>query len=315
MTTITREIINPNFYHVTEDMDYATLCKRINKFKHLFLSKGLKKGDNISIGTLTGNTNMIAGNFAAWELGLKTFIVNNKILSGDTDFYISAMKFLLHAIDEHCNPSIRLDVIHDFNKPIDPNNSGGLTRMDLKNGLYRKILEAFPPKSTVMTMEEIAPMPGTDIQPWEVSPEDNCIQYSEDLAKVTKVSQVWWPKLYSHEQVLDEIEKHISTFTQDSVAISRALHHDFCIFYYFLPTLMTASKIHDLNVMDYHHRDDEQQILEFMTDYVNQQIEDKGIERVLVPDDETYNYMQSRKTKPFTNEVVFNIEKKVVKTH
>ena len=40
--------------------------------------------------------------------------------------------------------------------------------MDLKNGLYRKILEAFGDKSTVMTMEEIAPMPGTDIQPWEV---------------------------------------------------------------------------------------------------------------------------------------------------
>ncbi|BCU97370.1 MAG: hypothetical protein CM15mV16_1100 [uncultured marine virus] len=43
-----------------------------------------------------------------------------------------------------------------------------------------------------MTMDELAPMPGTDIQPWEVTPEDNCIQYNEDLAKVTKVSQVWW---------------------------------------------------------------------------------------------------------------------------
>ena len=315
MTTITRELINPNFYHVTEDMDYATLCKRINKFKHLFLSKGLQKGDNVSVGTLTGNTNMIAGHFAAWELGLKTFILNNQILSGDTDFYISALKFLMHAIDEHCDPSIRIDVVHDFYKPIDPNNSGGLTRMDLKNGLYRKILEALPPNSTVMTMDEIAPMPGTDIQPWEVTPEDNCIQYNEDLAKVTKVSQVWWPKLYSHEQILDAVEKYLPTFTQDSVAISRPLHHDFCIYYYFLPTLMTASKIHDLNVMDYHHRDDEQQILEFMTDYVNKEIERLGIERVLVPDDETYDYMQSRKTKPFTNEVVFNIEKKVVKTH
>ena len=63
MTTITRELINPNFYHVTEDMDYATLCKRINKFKHLFLSKDMKKGDNVAVSTLTGNTNMIAGHF------------------------------------------------------------------------------------------------------------------------------------------------------------------------------------------------------------------------------------------------------------
>ena len=75
MTTITREIINPNFYHVTEDMDYATLCKRINKFKHLFLSKNLKKGDNLTINTLTTTTDMIASYFAAWELVLKTHIV------------------------------------------------------------------------------------------------------------------------------------------------------------------------------------------------------------------------------------------------
>ena len=67
--------------------------------------------------------------------------------------------------------------------------------------------------------------------------------------------------------------------------------------------------------MDYHHRNDEQQILEFMTDYVNKEIERLGIERILVPDNETFDYMQSRKTKSFTNEVIFNIEKKVVKTH
>ena len=53
-------------------------------------------------------------------------------------------------------------------------------------------------------------------------------------------------KQYSHEQILDAVEKYLPTFTQDSVAISRPLHHDFCIDYYFLPTLMTASKIHDL---------------------------------------------------------------------
>ena len=62
MTTITRELINLDFYHVTEGMDYTTLCKRINKFKHLFLSKGMQKGDNVSIGTLTGNTN-----FCYWQ--------------------------------------------------------------------------------------------------------------------------------------------------------------------------------------------------------------------------------------------------------
>ena len=47
----------------------------------------------------------------------------------------------MHAIDEHCDPSIRIDVVHDFHKPIDPNNSGGLTRMDLKNGLFQKLIQ------------------------------------------------------------------------------------------------------------------------------------------------------------------------------
>ena len=100
----------------------------------------MQKGDNVSIGTLTGNTNMIAGHFAAWELGLIPFILNNQILSGDTDFYIRALKFIMHMQDEHCDPSMRINVVHDFHKPIDPNNSGGLTRMDLKDGLYAEVV-------------------------------------------------------------------------------------------------------------------------------------------------------------------------------
>ena len=67
MTTITRELINPNFYHVTENVDYKTLCKKINKFKHLFLSKGATKEDNIGTGTLTADTDTIACYFAVWE--------------------------------------------------------------------------------------------------------------------------------------------------------------------------------------------------------------------------------------------------------
>ena len=44
-----------------------------------------------------------------------------------------------------------------------------------------------------MTMEEIAPMPGTDIQPWEVTPEDNCIQYNRRPCKSHKSISSWWP--------------------------------------------------------------------------------------------------------------------------
>ena len=43
---------------------------------------------------------MIAGHFAAWELGLIPFILNNQILSGDTDFYIRALKWIMKLQDE-----------------------------------------------------------------------------------------------------------------------------------------------------------------------------------------------------------------------
>ena len=43
MNIITRELINKNFYHVTDNMDYTTLCKRINKFKEVLKIKVLKE--------------------------------------------------------------------------------------------------------------------------------------------------------------------------------------------------------------------------------------------------------------------------------
>ena len=78
---------------------------------------------------------------------------------------------------------------------------------------------------------------------------------------------------------------------------------------------MTASKIYDTNVMDYLERKEEQQIFNFMVDYVNKEIEKNKIERILVPDETMYNYMQNKKTKPFEHEVIFNIDKKIVKSN
>ena len=81
---ISRKLINPNFYHVTENVDYKTLCKKINKFKHLFLSKGATKEDNISVGTLTADTDTIACYFAIWELGMSLALVEVSAFSSDS---------------------------------------------------------------------------------------------------------------------------------------------------------------------------------------------------------------------------------------
>ena len=61
MNIITRELINKNFYHVTDDMDYTTLCKRINKFKNLFISNGVEKWDTLTIATLTVPADLFCG--------------------------------------------------------------------------------------------------------------------------------------------------------------------------------------------------------------------------------------------------------------
>ena len=60
--------------------------------------------------------------------------------------------------------------------------------MDLKDGLFRKFLECYHGNEAniVMTMDDVAPMPGTPIQPWEVYPDDECI---EDISNIMKVKK------------------------------------------------------------------------------------------------------------------------------
>ena len=140
-------------------------------------------------------------------------------------------------------------MIHDLYRPIDPNKSGGMTRMDLKDGLYRKILEKYGDNNTtVLEMRDIAPMPGTDIQPWEVDEDDIAVENMNNVLKIKKITDFWFPKQYTHKEVLESVEKYLPDFTQDRVALSKTPQIIYnCIDYYFLPTLMTANKVYDIN--------------------------------------------------------------------
>ena len=57
--------------------------------------------------------------------------------------------------------------VHDLNRPLDPNNSGGLTRMDLKDGLYADVVNLYSHweneqgTDNVMLMDDVAPYPYT----------------------------------------------------------------------------------------------------------------------------------------------------------
>ena len=103
MTTITRELINPNFYHVTENVDYKTLCKKIHKFKHLFLSKGATKEDNIGTGTLTADTDTM---HVILQLGTwyDSFLTNDEVLAKEHSkelLYMDSLVYMNKIVSEN----------------------------------------------------------------------------------------------------------------------------------------------------------------------------------------------------------------------
>ena len=56
--------------------------------------------------------------------------------------------------------------------------------------------------------------------------------------------------------------------------------------------------------------------MKITTDYGNKVIHDNKVERMLLSSREIYEYMQSRKTQPYTHEIIFNLGKEeIVKTY
>ena len=79
---ISRELINPNI--VINGMTYEKICHRINKFKHMFLDRGMKQHDSISVTTLNCPNDYYVL-FAAWELGFKVITCSDRILKTRKD--------------------------------------------------------------------------------------------------------------------------------------------------------------------------------------------------------------------------------------
>ena len=88
---ISRELINPNI--IINGTSYERICQRINKFKHMYLDKGIKQHDSISVTTLNCPNDYYAALFAAWELGIQVItcsIDGRYMLDGcSTDFVCS----------------------------------------------------------------------------------------------------------------------------------------------------------------------------------------------------------------------------------
>ena len=91
--------------------------------------------------------------------------------------------------------------------------------------------------------------------------------------------------------------------------MSRTIHHNRCIDYYFLPALMNCEEIFDVTLMDHTERPEEAFIYEYVTDYAVKAVREHEIERILFPDPESLEFFKSKLTEPFTHKVLYNVGK------
>ena len=79
---------------------------------------------------------------------------------------------------------------------------------------------------------------------------------------------------------------------------------------------MTASKVYDITIMEEYGQEKEKVFMDITVDYGNKIIHDNKVERMLLANRENYEYMQNRKSQPYTHEVIFNLGKEeIVKTY
>ena len=312
---ISRELINPNI--VINGTSYEKICHRINKFKHMYLDKGVKQHDSISVTTLNCPNDYYAALFAAWELGIQVITCSDRILKTreDAKHMLDGVKHLVDVLSKNFT-AYREFCVHDLNRPLDPNNSGGLTRMDLKDGLYAEVVNLYSHwknmdgTNNVMLMDDVAPYPGTPIQPWKVDENNGAIMSIDPVMNIKESNEWWHPDYFTHKEIIESTKQY--SFPYKKCAMSRTIHHNRCIDYYFLPALMNCEEIFDVTLMDHTERPEEVFIYEYVTDYAVKAVREHEIERILFPDPESLEFFKSKLTEPFTHEVLYNVGKQEI---
>ena len=185
--------------------------------------------------------------------------------------------------------------------------------MDLKDGLYGEIVNLYSHwekeqgKNNVMLMDDVAPYPGTPIQPWGVSEDSYAIASLDPCMEVKEVDEWWHPDYFTHKQIIESAKQY--PFPYKNCAMSRTIHHNRCIDYYFLPALMNCEEIFDITLMDHTERPEEVFIYEYVTDYAVKAVREHEIERILFPDPESLEFFKSKLTEPFTHKILYNVGK------
>ena len=87
------------------------------------------------------------------------------------------------------------------------------------------------------------------------------------------------PDYFTHKQIIESAKQY--SFPYKKCAMSRTIHHNRCIDYYFLPALMNCEEIFDVTLMDHTERPEEVFIYEYVTDYAVKAVREHEIERIL----------------------------------
>lgn len=231
---ISREIIRKDIF--INDVDYDGLCRAINKHKHFFLSKGVEKGDSISLHLPADGLGYIASYMACLELGLAMFIwddflwdiTNEQYIYGGAENFVERSDRVIRNINEYTTRFnknrhfIQITISNeDVNYKIFP--------------YWKKTIDALKEQTSLYGYEGIDDMSDENVQPWEVFDDDVALIINYNLdSDNPQFREV------SHR----ELQKNLNDFPKDEVfGFSMSLQHRGILQNAILPALVNSKRL------------------------------------------------------------------------
>jgi len=235
---LNRELINKdiNFISFTigKPKTYEQLCKRINQAKNLMISKGVSKGDLVTILNLSQSFDTTAILFAIFELGCVTHISPDYLWEQyETNFIDTTNSNILGVQKEWRWSDMNTDAWDG--KKGDMYGGAGF-RWHNANGICNKPVE-------IIEYSELDDISEVESHPIEIDENDIC--YMSETGD-------GWHKYHTHKEVLTLSRDCIDIFgfRDKKVGMTKSQHHLQAFELCNLPALMTARKVFELPISD-----------------------------------------------------------------
>ena len=237
---LNRELINKdiNFISFTigKPKTYEQLCKRINQAKNLMISKGVSKGDLVTILNLSQSFDTTAILFAIFELGCVTTITSDYLWEDIETNFIDTTNYNILGIKKEWRWS-------DMNTPA--------WGEEKKGNLYGDAgFRWHNAKGFCNLPLEIIEYSELD----DVSDEDVGLHFVDvDETDICYMSEKFgWHRYHTHKEVLSLSRDCIDIFgfRDKKVGMTKSQHHLQAFELCNLPALMTARKVFELPISD-----------------------------------------------------------------